>query len=282
MQEKSIVELIEESLDQGEIELPVFHRVALKLQNLLVEDDYGAKDIADVIQRDQTLASRVLKVSNSSFYAGLKPVKTIRDATVRLGIKAIINLVMVVTQKQSYTSQKKEFSRWMGPLWSHALGVAVASRWLASRLGLNKLTEEAFMAGLLHDIGKLLLLKIIEELQLSGAIPQDISESIIDDILEGMHCEKGERLMKDLHMPEIYCEVVAKHHDSKSPGDNPIGNLVKLGNLACHKLGIGLKNEPEQMLSASPEAVNLMASDLLLAELQVKLEEYMGSVQKML
>lgn len=282
MQERSIVELIEESIDEGDIELPVFNRVALTLQKLLSQDNYGAKDIVNVIQKDQTLASRVLKVANSSFYAGLKPVKTIQSATVRLGIKSIINLVMVVTQKQSYRAQSKEFERWMSPLWSHALGVAVASRWLASRLGLNKLTEEAFMAGLLHDIGKLVLLKIMEELQKSESIPKDVSASIIDDILEAMHCHEGERLMRSLNMPEIYCQVVAKHHEADSSGDNIIVNLVKLSNITCHKLGIGLNHDPGIMLSTSPEAISLMASDLLLAELQVKLEEYRTSMEKLI
>ena len=170
----------------------------------------------------------------------------------------------------------------MNPLWSHALGTAIGGRWLALHLGLNRLAEECFLAGLLHDIGKLLLLRLIEDLQRSNRIPQNISPSIIKDILEDMHCAKGEQLMVHLNMPEIYCLAVGKHHNDGELEENAIMNLVKLANQTCHKLGIGLKQDPGLMLSTTTEAINLMASDLLLAELQVKLEEYKSSVTRML
>ncbi len=282
MPDKSIVEYIKERLDHGGIELPVFDRVALKLQQLLASDDYGARDIAKIIEKDQSLASQTLKMANSSFYYGLHPVSTIWDATVRLGIKSIINLVMVVTQKRSYSSLKKSYKRWMNPLWIHSLSVAVASKWLAERLGLNKLAEESFLAGLLHDIGKLLLLKIIEDVQDSEPIDWDISSSVIDDILESMHCDSGEQLMRHLNMPDPYCLVVLRHDEIEVPGDNVLINIVRLANLTCHKLGLGPKHDPGIMLSATTEAINLMAPDLLLAELQVELEKYKSSLEKVL
>ena len=282
MQERSIVELIEERIDKGDIELPIFHRIAMKLQQLLARDNYNATDIDRIIKKDQALASHVLKVANSAFYAGLSPIKTIQDAVVRMGVKSILNLVMVVNQRQLYRPKTKEFGHWMNPLWSHSLGAAAAGRWLALNLGLHKLAEESFMAGLLHDIGKLLLLRIIEDLQKSRSLTENISVNVIDDILETMHSSQGERLMHKLNMPEIYCNVVARHHEEKVKGEDVRLNLVRLANLACHKLCIGPRHDPGLMLSTTPEAINLMVTDLLLAELQVKLEEYMTSEQKLL
>lgn len=133
---------------------------------------------------------------------------------------------------------------------------------------------------MLHDIGKLLLLKIIEDLEKSPIGERDISKHLIDEILETMHTKQGEFLMKKQNIPEIYCQVARMHHDPEVGGKNIVLNLVRLGNLICHKLGIGLKHSPELMLSTTPEATNLMAKDLLLAELQVKLEKHMASVQK--
>ena len=81
-------------------------------------------------------------------------------------------------------------------------------------------------------------------------------------------------------MPEIYCTVAAKHPNDAVPGEDITLNLVRLANLTCHKLGIGLRNNPGLMLSTSPEALTLMAGDLMLAELQVEIEEHfpqMGS-----
>jgi HD-like signal output (HDOD) protein len=282
MAQGSIIEFVKERLDQGALELPVFNAVAVKVQQMLAAGDCSAKTIAEAIQRDQALASHVLKVANAPFYAGLNPVKTIRDAIVRLGDKSIANMVMMVTQKQSYFSRNRDLQRLMSPLWSHALGVAVGSRWLALHLGLERLAEEAFMAGLLHDIGKLLLLRIVEDLQHDESIEVNVSGSVVQDILEAMHTAQGEILMRHLNMPESYCQVVARHHDPTLSEKSLLVNLIRLVNLTCHKLGIGLKSDPGLMLSTTPEAINVMAADLILAELQVKLEEYKDSVDSFL
>jgi putative nucleotidyltransferase with HDIG domain len=273
MQEKSMADLIEERIDRGGIELPVFHRIALKIQSLLSKDDYNTKDIAKLIHQDQSLATHVLESANSSFYAGLSPAKTIHDAVVRLGAKSILNVVMIVTQKQTYDSRNKRYQRWTNPLWSHALGVGLGAKWLAMRLGLDKLAEESFLAGLLHDVGKLLIIKIIEELEEDTIVHRNLSDSVIDDVINLMHCEKGGRLMNHLNMPEVYAQIVSKHHDESLNGESVMMNLVNMSNLACKKAGIGLKHDPGIMLSTTPEAVNLMASDILLAELQVELEQ---------
>lgn len=281
--DKSIVSYIEERLEKDGVELPIFDKVAYKLQGILAKENYSTDDLARIIRTDQSLASRILKTANSAFYTGLNPTTTIEGAIVRLGIKSLINIVMMVAQKNSYNSLKKEYHRWMTPLWVHSLGVAVASRWLAEHLGLMKFIEESFLAGLLHDIGKLLLLKIIEELQSSNTIGVEISDSVIYDVFDTLHCSQGEKLMRHLNMPEDYCSIVLRHDSNEdNSGNKVLINLIKLANLTCHKMGIGLKNEPDIMLSATNEAISLMASDLLLAELQVELEEYMATFENML
>ena len=83
-------------------------------------------------------------------------------------------------------------------------------------------------------------------------------------------------------MPELYCQVVLSHDTTDVPGDNVTINIVRLANLACHKLGLGLKHDPSIMLSATTEAINLMASDLLLAEMQVELESNQSSLEDVL
>jgi putative nucleotidyltransferase with HDIG domain len=235
------------------------------------------REISSVIEKDQTLTSLVLKTANSTFYAGLRPIKTIHEATIRLGTRSLLNLVMTVTQSRAYRIHKRELAVWMGPLWNHSLATAAASRWLATRLGLDKLSDEVFLAGLLHDIGKLLLLRVVEDLQETPSTEHQISNGIIKDVLESMHCKCGERLMRHLNMPEAYCKAVGSHHDEGS-GEDIFLNILKLANFTCHKLGVGPKKDKDSMLSTSPEAITLMAGDLLLAELQVYLEEYTNSI----
>jgi len=274
MVEKSVIELIEETLDREGIELPIFNQVALKLQQQLTRGDYGLAGIAKMIHRDQGLASDVLRMANSVFYAGVKPVKTIQEATVRLGAKTIFNLVTAVTQKQLYRTHKKKYDYWATPLWSHALGVAYAARWLSRHLGMDQFVDEAFMAGLLHDIGKLLLIKVIEDLDGSEVTQEDISKDLVDDILETMHTYHGERLMRRMNIPDVYCDVAGMHHDPEVGAEDSILNLVRLGNLACRKVGIGFKHDPELLLETTSEVVNLNVTDRVLDGLHVRLEEY--------
>lgn len=274
MVEKSLIELIEETLDREEIELPIFNQVALKLQQQLTRGDYSLAEIAKIIHKDQGLASDVLKMANSVFYAGVKPVKTIQEATVRLGGKTIFNLVTAVTQKQLYRAHKMKYDYWATPLWSHSLGVAYAARWLSRHLGMDQFVDEAFMAGLLHDIGKLLLLKVIEDLDGSEVTQEDISKDLVDDILETMHTYHGERLMRRMNIPDVYCDVARMHHDPEVSAEDSILNLVRLGNLACRKVGIGLKHDPELLLETTSGVINLNVTDRALDGLHVRLEEY--------
>ena len=280
MTEKPLTKMIEEAMGRQDLNLPVFNRVALKLQQTISQDDYSSDDIAKIVQQDQALATHVLKVANSAFYSGLSPVKTIQEAAVRIGANSINSIALMIAQKTMYRTRIKQFKQWVSLLWSHALSVAVAAKWLAQGMGFHTMVEEAFMAGLLHDIGKLLLLRIIDELLVSRELSTRVSVSLVREIIDNLHTEYGQNYLARLNMPPNYYLVAGRHHDKEVTGANVVLNLVRLGNLASHKLGIGMKHNPDLMLSATPEAINLMAKDLVLAELQVKLEELTDSISK--
>jgi putative nucleotidyltransferase with HDIG domain len=280
--DRPLIELITESLEEGKLELPVFSKVAADLHHMITLDKYGLNDVAKLVETDQALASKILKAANTSFYTGLEKAKTIRDATVRLGAKSVVSLVTVATQKQLYKSRVKEFNYFMNALWRHALCVAMGSRWLSINLGFNTTAEESFLAGLLHDIGKLLLLKAVEDLLLAKKIPAGISIVLIYDIIDTFHTSLGEKLMSTMNMPEKYTEVVARHHDHDLPPENVMMNVVRLANLTSHKIGCGPKSTPDLMLTTTPEAMNLMVKDIPLAELQVELEESLIPLEKSL
>jgi HD-like signal output (HDOD) protein len=282
MDEKSLIDLVEDRLDRKDLDLPIFNQVALKLQQQITKGDYSLADIAKIIYRDQGLASDVLKIANSVFYSGIRPAKTIQDATVRLGTKAIYNLVTAVTQKQLYRTRNKKYGRWATPLWSHSLGVAIAARWLSLNLRRRQLAEEAFMAGLLHDIGKLILLKVLEDLDDPKTTPGGISADLVDEILENMHAYHGERYLRRINIPDVYSEVAGMHHDPGIDPENVIMNLTRLGNLACRKLGIGLKHQPELRLDTTTEAINLNADDHILDGVLEQLKEYNAWLDKFL
>ena len=272
--EKSLVEIIHERVSSKTLQLPVFHHVALKLMNVLAQEDYSIAQVAQMIIEDQALSSHVLRMANSAFFGGLSKVTTIRDAIVRLGAKQVTNVVTVVTQSQQYRTKDKTMAAYMQRLWQHSLGCALGTKWFAEKTGYKELAQEGLLAGLLHDIGQLFLLKVLEDVQASE--PElALSKPVIVEVLQHMHVEQGTILMQHWHIPELYGEVVRQHHLETYDTSNTLLLMVRLVDMACKKVGIGLHHDPSLVLATTAEAQALGAKEVVLAELEIMLEDAM-------
>ena len=272
-EQTSIVEVVKERLASGSLSVPVFHAVALRLQQVLARPDYSIEEVHQLINADPGLASQVLRYSNSAFYAGLSKVSTIRDAIIRLGAKEVANLAMVTTQQDLYRSEDASFNAIMQTLWRHAFCCAVGSKWLAQKSGFAAQAQEAFLAGLLHDIGKLFLLKGMELVCREEELRRSATPAIVTEVLTSLHVEQGHQLMLQWHMPQIYCEVAAGHEDERWDHGNVLLAMVRLANIACRKLGIGIRSDQSLVLFASPEAQVLGLKEVSLAELEIVVED---------
>jgi HD-like signal output (HDOD) protein len=272
--EKSLVDMIHERLSSQDLQLPVFHHVALKLMNVLAQEDYSIAQVAQMIIEDQALSSHVLRMANSTFFGGLSKVTTIRDAIVRLGAKQVTNVVTVVTQRQQYHAKDKTMVAYMQTLWQHSLGCALGTKWFAEKTGYKELAQEGLLAGLLHDIGQLFVLKVLEDVQVSE--PELIlSKPVIVDVLQHLHVEQGAMLMQHWHIPELYGEIVRQHHLETYDTSNTLLLMVRLVDMACKKAGIGLHHDPSIVLATTAEAQALDAKEVVLAELEIMLEDAM-------
>ncbi len=272
--EKSLVDIIRERVSSQALQLPVFPHVALKLMNVLAKVDYSIAQVAQMIIEDQALSSHVLRMANSTFFGGLSKVTTIRDAIVRLGARQVTNVVTVVTQSQQYRTKDKSMAAYMQTLWKHSLGCALGTKWFAEKTGYKELAQEGLLAGLLHDIGQLLLLKVLEDVQASE--PELIlSKPVIVDVLQHMHVEQGTMLMQHWNIPELYVEIVRQHHAETYDTTNTLLLMVRLVDMACKKMGIGLHHDPSIVLATTTEAQALGAKAGVLAELEIMLEDAM-------
>jgi putative nucleotidyltransferase with HDIG domain len=269
----SIVEIINSYLEARTLNVPVFHSVAVRLQQVLSKADFSIDDVNKLIIADPGLASQVLRVSNSSFYSGLNKVTTIRDAIVRLGATSVANIAMMATQQDMYRSTEANLNEIMNSLWQHALCCAIGAKWLAAKTNLGTLAEEAFLAGLLHDIGKLYLLKVMEEIIKEKKSSGIISPALLSEVLDSMHVEHGYRLMCCWNMPEEYSNVVRDHHIAKWDEGGLLLALVRLVDQTCNKLGVGMRHDPNLVLFASTEAQVLGVKEITLAELEITIED---------
>lgn len=273
MSNKSFVEIVkEESLSEG-LQLPLFHPVALKLQNILQKEDFRIEEIVNLILRDQALASQILRLANSAFFSGLTKVSTIQEAVLRLGAKQVANLAMMANQEENYSISVPELRAFSQTLWKHAMGCALGSKWLAEKAGYRNLAQEAFLGGLLHDIGKLFIIKVLEKLMVTGKLKHDLSTQFMVEIMCSMHCESGYSLMQRWNLPDSYCTIARDHHLEDYQGGDVLLSIVRLVDAVCRKIGIGLVHDPTLVLAATPEAQKLGIKEITLAELEIMLED---------
>lgn len=273
MSQVVIPETVRKLLASQPIELPIFHPVALKLQRMLSDYDFTVDEVAHVANEDQSLASQMLKMANSPMYMGRTKVATIKEAVIRLGAQQVINIAIAASQAAAHASENPALDKYMKELWLHSHGSALGARWLAHNCGMRGIADEIYLAALLHDVGKLYLLKAIERLNKAGVISSMFDDDLINEIFDAMHVEQGYRLMQHWNFPAMYCDVIRDHHNEQWDPVNKMLAIVRFVNQTSHKVGLGLKKEPDLALQMTLEAEVLDIGELQIAELEQLLEE---------
>jgi HD-like signal output (HDOD) protein len=137
--------------------IPTLSIVIDRLSELLENPKTSAEEIGKAITTDQALAAKVLKLVNSAFYGFQEKISTITHAVVILGFSTVKNIVLTAAIFDVFSPQKNKFTEFdMKRFWLHSIGCGAASKALARRIGFKE-HEECFIAGLIHDIGKIIL-----------------------------------------------------------------------------------------------------------------------------
>jgi HD-like signal output (HDOD) protein len=273
--------LLDQALDFAaarQITLPVFSDVALKVQKAAREEHYDVAQIERAIESDPALVAEVLRAANSAFFGGLASVSSIRAAIVRLGLQRVANLVFLATEKSRYTAHQPALADIMRTLWQHASACAMAAEWIARKVRYPQLGETVFIGGLVHDIGKLFLLRVLDEMTLEHAQGEAVSPELIGEVLDRAHADVGHRLLVSWHLPEVFQVIVRDHHSDDADPANIALQIVRLADRACNKAGIGLRPDPSLVLGALGEASILGLGDVAVAELEILLEDTAAAV----
>ena len=268
----SFIDVIEEVIQSGEVTLPVFSPTALRVQQELVKKEPDGRMLEQLITSDQSLSSQVLRMANSAFYRGLAQVMTVKAAIIRLGMREIGRIVLLSSSQSQFRSKDAEINRVMKKLWQHSAGCAIAANWLAKRCKFADLSSQAFFAGLLHDVGKLFVLMVIEQVKRKNA-KLTMTDALFMEAIDTLHTRQGYELMQQWHMPEQYCLIVRDHHEPDVDSKNYLLLIVRLADMACHKLGVALSPEPDLNLASTMEAGVFGLTEIDVAELEVILED---------
>ncbi|RKY26229.1 MAG: hypothetical protein DRP79_05270 [Planctomycetota bacterium] len=247
--------------------LPPLPVVIQRLLEVARDPDSSAKDMGEVISTDQGFASKLLKLVNSSFYGFPGQISTISRAVVILGYDAVKNLALAVSVFEVLSKKVSTGPLDHGKFWRHCLATAAAAKLLAERSNYTS-PEEAFVAGLLHDAGRLFLAlyapKALETLfeQAKNQPGRDMVE-MEQELLETDHCVLGGNIAKHWKLPEPLIWAARLHHtiETEATGQAAqIGAITFLANSLAKIRGCG-SGDDDYLPAVPKQMMNLLGLD---------------------
>jgi HD-like signal output (HDOD) protein len=274
-----VAEQIRALVAKGSLSLPPLPELATRLLQLLRDEDRADLNTAgELIENEPVMAASVLRMANSASFGGLRRLDDLSEAIARLGLRQVGSLVTAVSHRGHFESHDPERKRILRALWDHAVATALVSKSLAARQDGD--LAESFLAGLLHDTGKLLVLKGADHLEAHAGAPP-LSANAVDELMDLLHCELGHRTLAHWRIPEAICAVARDHHDPAAAAGNPLVARVQVGDAVARKLGAHLHPAPELNLLELPAVEQTQLSDLELAALMVDVEEEYSHVRQL-
>ena len=255
--------------------LPTLPSVIHKLISLSDNDKSSVQELAKIVSSDQVVSARILRLANSPAY-GFYRVSTISNAMILLGVNVVKSLalsssIFALMEKSSVD------------LWEHSLGVGAASNLIARKLSLPE-SEEIATAGLLHDIGKVIISTKCSEA--GKSIAKLVNERHIytieaeRDILDTDHAEVGGWLSKSWFLPDKLSDPIAFHHDvTKSENHRIKTAVVHIADVLIKASGFG--NIGDNFVPPIQKAAweTLKLNEQLLEEMVVELEDKLIEVK---
>ncbi len=242
-------------------DLPSAPAVMSSAMTLTTNLESKVADVSSVLSSDQSLSAKALKLANSPFYGRKRQVKTLEEAILVLGFDEVRSIIMAVSTQKMFASDDTD-----GPeskLWRHSFGTAVAARQIARWLG-HPDEGEIYVAGLLHDIGKLVLLQKMNERYMDVVTQVEAKagsfRALEQQVLHFNHCDVASILLSKWSFPSDLVQAVTEHHrppSFRAGATAPIAHVVSLANDISKHLEVGFDDERIDPLFRHPSAMIL-------------------------
>lgn len=224
--------------------LPALPHVTHRVLTLTSDPKTTIAELADTITNDQVLTVKVLRMANSAYYGYARRIFSINEALIILGFSTVRNLVLAASV---FNVMDQEFTGYIlpkGDLWKHSMTTALLARLLAKKVGFE-MNDKAFTAGLLHDIGKIILNTYMKESfaeVLSTVNAGNVAFSEAEQQILGFdHAMVGAKVAEKWNLPEELVEAIAKHHNPSQAKLNPkLTSITHIADAASMSMGIGL------------------------------------------
>jgi len=228
--EEIFVSELLEDLESGQLQLPTLPEVALRVREVVDDENANASQIAEIIGQDVALSARLIQVANSPLYRGRQEIDRLSMVIARLGNKLVRNLVTSQVMKQMFQATNDVIDQRLRAVWEHSVQVAAIARALAGQCP-GVMPDQAMLAGLLHDIGTLPILYRAEERDELLDTPD-----LLDHLIARLHTRIGGAILKHWKFPETLVAVAAEHEDLSRSHDGPadLVDIVQVANLQSH------------------------------------------------
>lgn len=229
----SLIDELAEKLKNDELDFSVMPQLGYKIIELLKDEKTPLHAVTELIEKDPGIYSRILKAANSPVYAAAKPVYNPKEAILRIGVKRTVNYVLVISSARLFKIPDKTYEQLLKVNLEHALSSAIVARELGQTISYPD-PDNLFAFGLLHDIGKVLLLRILNEVSKDRNITDP---QVITEILNKLHTRFGATLMKKWNFPKEFHDAVLYHHDEPERGKHtPPVVVTSLANIIAHEI----------------------------------------------
>ena len=269
-----ILDTISRKLKTGDLKLPPAPKIAMKVRQLI---DCGAeiKDVVDLLKQDLSVATQLISVSNSAFYRGIEKNTTLAQATNRLGLNRTREVVMSICCRGYFSTNHPTYKGIVEGLWWHSLACAHTTEMVAKTFGWQ-VDKDIFSIGLLHDIGKLLLLQVSGDLEQRKHAKHDVHVDHLQALMDENHERIGATILGKLGYPDTFVSIVKRHHHI---GDRETAShsllALQQANLLAKAAGFGLGEATSPSLNDSMEALGIseQMKDQAIIEIAQRMEQ---------
>lgn len=258
---------IKKKILKGINDLPPMPKVLMKAREVLSDPNSSFKDISQIIETDQAIAAKVLKVANSAYYGLSGMVSSIHQASVVLGYETLEQVITMVSSTSLLGKQLRGYGLNAGVLWKHSLASALACKLIAKKRA-PTMESDAFSVGLIHDAGKLALDAYVAQKRAEiDKFMREQKPSFLEaerQILGFDHTEMAFELCQKWKLPESHAAAMRYHHSPELANGNQLAQIVHVANYIAEQAGYsggpGFDNQPvnEQSL----EALRLKPEDI--------------------
>jgi len=224
-------------------DLPPMPQTVLKAREIIADPKSDFKDLADLFETDQAIATKILKLANSPYYGMGGRVTSIQRASVILGHKTLGEIISMGGASSILGKKLDGYGLNAGALWKHSLAVAFGSRIIANKID-TALSNDAFTSGLIHDTGKLILDKyVLERWDEFETFMADGKESFLTAekaILELDHAEAAFEVCKEWNLPKTLTVAIRYHHFPSRSNNSILAYIVHVADAVAMMTGLGL------------------------------------------